>query len=69
MRTQGWFERLALADHTPATFKPILEGTSDRVCVAPKDAESFHKRFVTSATMESQFSQNRKILLKKLRAA
>jgi TniQ len=69
MRTQGWFERLAAAGHTPATRRPHPKWGGDRVYVSPCDINDFHNRFLTSTTMETEFGQHRRTLLAKLKTA
>ncbi len=70
IRTQGWFEKLVDAGHTPATRMPHPKwGGGERVYASPRDIEDFHKRFLTSVTMEKEFGQSRRILLAKLKAA
>ncbi len=66
IRTQGWFERLSSAGHTPATRRPHPKYGGDWIYASIGDIEEFHKRFVTSKTIRDDFGHYRRFLLKKL---
>ena len=69
IRTQGWFEGLAATSHMSATRITDPKSGKERVYLSTGDIVSFHKRFLTSTTMETEFGQHRWTLLAKLKAA
>jgi hypothetical protein len=69
IRNSGWFEALAVAGHTPATRQPHPKWSGERTYVSETDAEAFHARFLTTATMMAEFGESRQTLLMKLRAS
>jgi hypothetical protein len=69
MRSEGWFEKLAATGHTPATHMPHPKWGGMRVYVSERDIAEFHKRFLTSTTMEREFGVHKISLLAKLKEA
>lgn len=69
IRNSGWFEALAVAGHTPATRQPHPKWSGERTYVSETDAAAFHARFLTTATMMTEFGGNRQTLLMRLRAS
>ena len=69
IRDRGWFESLVAGGHTPATRMPHPTRNYEQTLVSTSDAEEFHKRFLTAATMKSEFGIHHRTLLAKLRAA
>jgi hypothetical protein len=66
-RESGWFEALLAGGHTPATRLPNPTGGHELTLVSASDAAEFHKRFLTSTTMEKEFGVHRRTLLARLR--
>ena len=62
VRTQRWFEGLAAAGHMPATRITDPKSGKERVYVPTGDIDCFHRRFLTAATMETEFGQYRRTL-------
>lgn len=69
MRTEGWFQSLVLAGHTPATMTPHPKFGGEWTYVSSEDIAAFHKRFLTPATMAIEFGQHRRTLIARLEAA
>ncbi|SLN72123.1 hypothetical protein ROA7450_03991 [Roseovarius albus] len=69
IRTQGWFEKLAAAGHTPATSMPHPKYGGEWIYASVRDIEVFHKRFLTTKTMKEEFERSKKALLLKLEEA
>lgn len=69
IRTQGWFESLAAAGHTPATRMPHPKYGGEWVYASTSDIEEFHKRFVTTKLMRDDSGLKKTSLLAKLNAS
>lgn len=69
MRTEGWFQSLVTAGHTPATCMPHPKYGGAWTYASPADIAAFHKRFLTSVTMSNEFGQHWRTLIAKLKAA
>ena len=69
VRTQRRFEGLAAAGHMSATRITDPKSGKERVFASTGDIDCFHKRFLTAATLETEFCQHRKTLLAKLKSA
>lgn len=69
IRTQGWFESLSAADHTPATRMPHPKWGGERVYASASDISEFRSRFVTLKILEEEFGLHQRTLLVKLKAA
>jgi predicted transposase YbfD/YdcC len=69
MRSEGWFEKLAAAGHTPATRMPHPKWGGMRVYLSQADVAEFHKRFLTASTMEREFGLHKRTLMARLKAA
>lgn len=69
IRTQGWFESLSSAGHTPATRMPHPRWGGERVYASANDIDEFHKRFTTPKVLEAKFGLHKRTLLVKLKAA
>lgn len=69
MRSNGWFEKLHATGQTPATRIPHPKFGGMHIYLTEADVAAFHKRFLTSSTMEREFTQHKRTLLAKQRAA
>lgn len=69
MRSEGWFEKLVAAGHTPGTRMPHPKLGGMRVYASKEDIDKFHLRFLTPSTMEREFQVHKRTLLAKLKAA
>lgn len=69
MRGNGWFEKLYTTGHTPATRMPHPKFGGMHVYLTQADVAAFNERFLTSSTMEREFTQHKRTLLAKLRLA
>ncbi|MEO9777594.1 MAG: hypothetical protein ABJH07_01925 [Sedimentitalea sp.] len=69
IRTQGWFESLSAAGHTPATRMPHPKWGGERVYASASDIGEFRSRFVTLKILEEEFGLHKRTLLVKLKSA